>query len=182
MNVVQVQLEVSGISDGVLPEAWLPETAVSLASPSGGHRRLGPSAGQTQLREAPFDASDANGEVFVVGGKAHEQVQVVGQQDHGFQHERVTAADVAKGLCRAARASGTPSKGRRPFVTTVKKNVPPGTWLRRYSISDTRYTAPAHTATSSGRENVGQVCPTYDCGQEVARTMSRGIEPGRAGW
>jgi hypothetical protein len=77
-----------------------------------------------------LDPPPATGKIRIVQWQGHHDMQVVGENHDGIECERTLVARDAKAT-RSAVMLSTRSDDRRSANVTVKKNVPPGTTLRR---------------------------------------------------
>lgn len=84
MNVIDVPFEIPLITDGMLPESTLPQRdfAISVARDRG--TCLDDRGGEPTLDQMPT--------IWKIGislGQCHDDVEVIGQYDHGIDGERV---------------------------------------------------------------------------------------------
>jgi len=83
--------EISAISDLMLPKATLPDVSLLFMLSSDGS--IGAAIGLTLARKIAFNQAPTHGKVSISVGEGPNTVEVVRQQDKGFDLERVALFD-----------------------------------------------------------------------------------------
>jgi hypothetical protein len=126
MRAVHVSREVPLVTDRVLPVPPLPDAPLAASD----HDGRSPFTGGQRFRERDLDRAPTTGEVGIAFRQGPQAVHVVGKEDPGVDAESALAR-----TCRTASRNAsfciTNRCERRSSRFTVKKNVPPGTRLRR---------------------------------------------------
>ena len=93
-TVINVDIQVAFVEDGVFPITTLPDPALGSCRTDWDRR---PDLWDG-VRKPRFDAPPAGRKVSISGGKCPERVQMIGQNHHGVNLERVVAFGAADGV------------------------------------------------------------------------------------
>jgi len=121
MDVVAEGLEFPLVTDHVLPEAMLPDTALSLANTAGVGGSFGTAGGHEGMGKAGFDHSPTGREIGVAAGEGPDGMDMLGKHNGGVDGERVTGTRI--GERPAKDGDGVRGTKDRPAVESYDREI-----------------------------------------------------------
>lgn len=168
-DVVDVMSQVVLVADRVLKEPGLPDAAPTFLSLPRLDRPFAPARREPFAGESGSDGTPAGREVAVTPRQDPHRVQVIGQEDDGFDGERPPLPLISQAPAEQVPRGRVGEEGARPAVTSVKKKVPPGRWFRRkFGTRDASWTSGA------GRVRQGESRPGAALAARCLRLVSAG--------
>ena len=86
MNIIDVPFEILLVANGVFPESTLPQRDFAISVPRDWSTGLDDGGGEPTLDQMPTIRK-----IGVSLGQCHDDVEVIGQYDHGIDRERMIA-------------------------------------------------------------------------------------------
>ena len=115
VDVVEMAIEIGLVTDGVLPEALLPDSVRFLTLAGSGTWLLKAAGGEIQAGELRFENGHAEREIRIAFGKGHEHVQVIGEKHDGVEREGVISAAEIEGSVEHRAGGFSGEDGRAAF-------------------------------------------------------------------